>query len=553
MSTPELLTQVVRATAGAGDVDTVLDRVAQLLLARADWVIADRLDDPDLVSRVATYDRQGLIPPPRSSGRQRRSSAASVGLIPAVEQAPHRILRLDRAALERLAGSSDERVAAQVALALGMGVQDLLVVGVAARDVLVAVLSLGSATGFDDDDVRELADVALHVGTALDAARLLTVQREVATAMQTSLLPPLPSVPGLRLAARYVPAAQGIDVGGDWYDAFVAPAGVVVVVGDASGHDVAAAARMADLRNLLRGHAVDRQDAPADLVTRLERTAQVLGLDATATCVVGILTQQASGWHLVWTSAGHLPPVHVHAGQAALLETPADLMLGVDPQTERHDHVRLLAPGDLVLLYSDGLVERRDATLGQRLELLRATVQEYAGEPPDELAEVLLRRLAEGSTDDMALLVLQVDGPPGPRDACEVDGVGVEEVLDAARDGVRRLTPLQALAASRRGALLVDTRTETQRAEQGELPGALVIDRTVLEWRLDPAGADRIPEAGDPDVEVVVACRQGYSSSLAAASLRAVGLRNVTDMEGGVEAWLAAGLPVTDGPADVRR
>ncbi|GAB7193429.1 rhodanese-like domain-containing protein [Kineococcus sp. NUM-3379] len=132
-------------------------------------------------------------------------------------------------------------------------------------------------------------------------------------------------------------------------------------------------------------------------------------------------------------------------------------------------------------------------------------------------------------------------------------GVGVEEVLAAARAGVRRLSPAETAEAARRGALVVDTRTEPQRREQGEFPGALVIDRTVLEWRLDPGGPWRIPEVTGPDVEVVCVCRQGYSSSLAAASLRAVGLHRATDLAGGVEAWIAAGFPVGRGPADVRR
>lgn len=129
---------------------------------------------------------------------------------------------------------------------------------------------------------------------------------------------------------------------------------------------------------------------------------------------------------------------------------------------------------------------------------------------------------------------------------------GVDAVLARARVGMRRLDPYETRAAVAAGALLVDTRTETQRRVQGELPGALVIDRTVLEWRLDPASPDRIPEATGYDVHVVVACRQGFSSSLAAASLRSVGLHRATDLAGGVEAWLAAGLPVTDRPADVR-
>lgn len=129
----------------------------------------------------------------------------------------------------------------------------------------------------------------------------------------------------------------------------------------------------------------------------------------------------------------------------------------------------------------------------------------------------------------------------------------IEEVLEASRAGVRRLSPEQTLTAMRSGALVIDTRTEVQRREQGELPGVLVIDRTVLEWRLDPASPHRIPEATSYDVQVVVVCRQGYSSSLAAASLRAVGLSRATDLRGGVEAWVAAGLPLGDAPADVRR
>jgi rhodanese-related sulfurtransferase len=129
---------------------------------------------------------------------------------------------------------------------------------------------------------------------------------------------------------------------------------------------------------------------------------------------------------------------------------------------------------------------------------------------------------------------------------------GIDDVLAASRAGVARLSPAELLEAAARGALVVDTRTEAQRRRQGEFPGALVIDRTVLEWRLDPASDARIPEATGYDLEVVVLCRQGYSSSLAAASLRAVGLHRATDLIGGVEAWLEAGLPMSEAAADVR-
>lgn len=126
----------------------------------------------------------------------------------------------------------------------------------------------------------------------------------------------------------------------------------------------------------------------------------------------------------------------------------------------------------------------------------------------------------------------------------------VSTALERARQDLGRLSPVEAVEAQRRGALLVDTRTAAQRTRQGELPGALVIDRTVLEWRLDPTSPHRIPEAR-PDTPVVVVCRQGYSSSFAAESLRRLGI-DATDVVGGVEAWLSSGLPLGERPADVR-
>ena len=121
----------------------------------------------------------------------------------------------------------------------------------------------------------------------------------------------------------------------------------------------------------------------------------------------------------------------------------------------------------------------------------------------------------------------------------------INEALVSARRRITRLTPEQANAEHSIGALLVDTRTESQRRAQGEIPGALVIDRTVLEWRLDPTSASHIAEATDHQVRVIVLCAQGYSSSLAAASLLDLGLVNATDVIGGFEAWEAAKLPVT--------
>jgi DNA-binding transcriptional regulator YbjK/rhodanese-related sulfurtransferase len=190
---------------------------------------------------------------------------------------------------------------------------------------------------------------------------------------------------------------------------------------------------------------------------------------------------------------------------------------------------------------------------GARLDALLLQVLRRASPAADEAA---VRRVL-AALDGTVLRALAEGRPVVPAAVAAVTPLlpltaSLDDLLDAARTGPPRLTPLEAQEAVRRGALLVDTRTDVQRGQQGDLPGAVVVDRTVLEWRLDPRSPWRIPEATGDDVEVVVVCRQGYSSSLAAASLRALGLHRATDLEGGVEAWLAAGLPVTSGPADVR-
>jgi rhodanese-related sulfurtransferase len=125
----------------------------------------------------------------------------------------------------------------------------------------------------------------------------------------------------------------------------------------------------------------------------------------------------------------------------------------------------------------------------------------------------------------------------------------VDELLAAARARLDRPDPHRAAELVAAGAILVDTRPGWQRAEEGELPGALVIERNHLEWRLDPTSAARIPEAVDHDVTWIVVCSEGYSSSLAAASLQDLGLCNATDLAGGYRAWKAAGLPAATTPS----
>jgi rhodanese-related sulfurtransferase len=121
---------------------------------------------------------------------------------------------------------------------------------------------------------------------------------------------------------------------------------------------------------------------------------------------------------------------------------------------------------------------------------------------------------------------------------------GIDQLLAAAREGLNRLEPEAALSACENGALLVDMRPHEQRVRDGLIPGAVVIDRNVLEWRLDPGSPHKLAEVTGYEQQVILICNQGFSSSLAAATLQQIGLRNATDVCGGFEQWAARGLPV---------
>jgi rhodanese-related sulfurtransferase len=127
----------------------------------------------------------------------------------------------------------------------------------------------------------------------------------------------------------------------------------------------------------------------------------------------------------------------------------------------------------------------------------------------------------------------------------------IDEILGAARARLARVTPEQARREAAAGALLVDIRPQAQRAAEGEIPGALIVERNVLEWRFDPASSARLPQARY-DLRIIVFCSEGYTSSLAAAALQDLGVSRATDLDGGFRAWQRAGLPAACSPAPYR-
>jgi chemotaxis family two-component system sensor kinase Cph1 len=263
-------------------------------------------------------------------------------------------------------------------------------------------------------ELAEVGELRTHLLEAL-YARSRSIVRAAET-LQRSMLTAPPQSPRLQVAVRYVPAAREAQVGGDWYDVFEQPDGsTVVVIGDVVGHDTEAAADMAQLRGLLRGIAYDSADGPATVLRRLDSAVAGLGPHAMATVLVGRLTPDpgTGGARLRWSSAGHLPPLLVEPGDGVLtLTTPrAELLLGVDPAARRTESEALLEPGSTLLLYTDGLVERRDQVFDIGVERLAGELVAVRDRPLEAASDELIgRMLRDGAEDDVALVAVRLRG-----------------------------------------------------------------------------------------------------------------------------------------------
>lgn len=285
--------------------------------------------------------------------------------------------------------------------------------------LMVSKRPLGSLTisfdrphEFAPEERGLLASVAGLLAQTLERARLRDAERRLADELQRHLLPrALPQPPGLLAAARYLPATDGMHVGGDWYEVLELPAERIgLVIGDVQGHNVHAAAVMGQLRNAFRAYTAEGHP-PAVVMSRTNQLMADLDPDIFATCCYVVIDQRARTAQVV--RAGHPPPVLRRAtGECELVESPAGLPLGVEPDETYVARPLDLAPGDTVVLFTDGLVEdaRRpfDAGVTQALEILgRAQVDDL-----EDVAEQLVAaaRAAEHRRDDIAVLVVRHDG-----------------------------------------------------------------------------------------------------------------------------------------------
>ena len=288
----------------------------------------------------------------------------------------------------------------------------------------VATLLYDTAEPPSAADVATARDVADRAGLALATARIHGRQRELVAELQRSLLTAPPQPDHCEIVVRYLPATAAATVGGDWYDAFLQRDGATtLVIGDVAGHDSVAAATMGQLRGLLRGIATSTDAGPAGVLSRLDDSMAQLAVGSLATAVVARLEQTRDELaqevtRVRWANAGHLPPAVLRAaGPVELLAGPrADLLLGVDADAVRHESETTLAAGETLLLYTDGLVERRGDDLDGGLDRLRAALADLGGRPLQETCDALLDRLVDPAhTDDVALVAVRLHPHDRPR------------------------------------------------------------------------------------------------------------------------------------------
>lgn len=378
-------------------------------------------DDGDEVVRLTTTDTRG-------SGRRLHQQMPLSTHLPAVVAAvvPEPIYLGNRA--EGLAWGADMELVYDTSGRDAWACLPLL-----AGDQLLGSLTVSwvQERTWTPDERALLAAFAAQCAQALQRLQVRDAEREamatsrlLSQALQASLLTEPPQPDHLQLEVRYLPAAREAYVGGDWYDAFAVPGGdTLLVIGDVAGHDRLATAGMAQIRGVLRGVAHSLDGWPAQVLTALDAAMRDLPVDALATAVLARVQRTASpssGQVVRWSNAGHPPPLLLTpGGSTELLRREPELMLGVQQGTRRTDHTVVLAPGATLLLYTDGLVERRGETLTQGLEWLARRVAALSGLPLGPLCDALLAEVPRGADDDVALLAVrahaEVPREPGPR------------------------------------------------------------------------------------------------------------------------------------------
>jgi PAS domain S-box-containing protein len=396
-----LLADTSGALAGTLHLQEGLRRVCHVLTRRlADWCAVDLLDEAGRVERVCIVHRDPEAPVyAEHLGRLPPMSEDTQGSLPRVLLGAGPLLLTDMPAPGQARSELDAR---QLRLVEQLGGHSAIMAPLRARREVLGALTLvrtGEEHPFTQQDVLLVAELVRGIALGVDNARLHEHAQHTAERLQRALLPRLPKTGPLELAARYVPSSTTAQVGGDWYDGFTLPDGdTVLVIGDVSGHDLRAAVAMSTLRNMLRGIAVGCQDSPGGVLRHLDRASNALSPQATATCVYGLVKGGAAGpWDLHHSSAGHLPPLlTTREGGTRYLDGGAGLLIGMDPDVPRPSARDHLPPESTLLLYTDGLIERREQSLDDSMARLRRRTAALARAPPRRVLRRADHRLRRG-------------------------------------------------------------------------------------------------------------------------------------------------------------
>jgi PAS domain S-box-containing protein len=429
ISRARLLARISEELTGTLDSRQAMQSLAQILTPTlADWCVITIIEDDRLVgTRRGLGEAVGWHTEPHLRevvDRYARIRLAQMTdhalIVRAVETAVPQIINGD--ALPRLQGMFPS-ASEPMKILEDLDTYAIAVLPLIGQERPVGMLSVVNSRGrgpFSEGDLDLIRDAAARAGLVLDRARLYRQQRAVAETLQRSLLQPPPDNEHVQIAVAYVPAAEVAQVGGDWYDAFNQPDGATtLIIGDVMGHDLLAAAAMGETRMLMRTLAAQQAGAPARTLEAAESVMHQLQSETIATVLVGRLepvrksdageTAHLGATRFSFSNAGHPPPLLLHAdGRVDLLDgDTVDPLLGV-ARRPRSEHVVTVTPGATLVLYTDGLVERRDQPIGEGIDRLRKTLSQLTGVTPEQLRDAVLQRmLPERREDDVALLVVR--------------------------------------------------------------------------------------------------------------------------------------------------
>jgi PAS domain S-box-containing protein len=415
-----LLTEASKWMTETLDVLGAVTRLADLAVpSLSDYCCVDLLDQPRVgtakrvavkhrgIEETAALYRLGELLAPRVGGADPTSQVLSGGppvLIPEMPAQP-----------ENLSGEEAVR------LYVSVRPRSVIVVPLRARGRVLGALTLTTeepyGRRYGQRDLHLAADLAGRAGLAIDNARLYAMEHAAAKTLQHSLLPAVPSVAGLSVAARYLVSADEATVGGDWYDLLPLPDGAAgLAVGDVVGHDLRAAAAMGELRGVLRSYAWEGL-TPGQVLDRCDQLVQGLDMAAMATAVYARLERpRPDGTRLLrYANAGHPTPLlRLPGGATRFLDGHLSPLIGAVEAQGRASAVEFCPPGSLLLLYTDGLTDVPGFDAAERAELIRKTLAATADDlDVEQVCDRLLDAMATPRLrDDVALLAVRIENQP---------------------------------------------------------------------------------------------------------------------------------------------